>query len=208
MPLSLEKVIERSVDSLQKIYAVVIALAISQAIQTLLRGSKDQVLSSAGDVLDAMPAFVAFVVTLVPFYHGMNRHLDHCYLEKPEADVRQGALLFDFGVFFVEAGLLFAAAWLIRSGLWAFACLGSLLLVDMLWGGLSHLIHYWGHKPSIVRWSVINLIAGGAALLVALMVYPSKRLPLILMIIAIGRTVCDYGFCWKFYFPRIAAASE
>ena len=35
MSLDPAKVIERSVDSIQKIYAVVIALAISQAIQSL-----------------------------------------------------------------------------------------------------------------------------------------------------------------------------
>jgi len=57
---------------------------------------------------------VAFLVTLVPFFHGMNRHLDHCYLEK-EPPVLHGALLFDFSIFFLEAGFLFAAAWSVRS---------------------------------------------------------------------------------------------
>jgi hypothetical protein len=37
MSIDPSKVIERSVDSIEKIYAVVIALAISQAVQSLLK---------------------------------------------------------------------------------------------------------------------------------------------------------------------------
>jgi hypothetical protein len=178
---------------------VVIALAISQAIQSLLKAGTGEELLAAHQIRDGLPIFIAFVITLVPFYHGMNRHFDHCYLEK-ERNVVQGALLLDFGVFFIEAGLLFAVAWSLRSGLRGFILLGALLAVDMLWGVASHFIHYAGEKPSVLRWCYINLLAMGVGLGVIL--YPSDRRPVLLMLVAIFRTVADYKYCWTFYFPR------
>jgi hypothetical protein len=203
--IDIGKVTERSVDSLQKIYAFVIALAISAAIQALLKAPANEELLPADSVIQGLPVFVAFVVTLVPFYHGMNRHFDHCYLEKTRSVV-QGALLLDFAVFFLEASLLFAVAWSLRSGLRGFVLLGVLLSVDMLWGVGSHFIHYAGEKPSILRWSVINLIAIGLAF--GVLFYPTDRRPALLMLIAIFRTVADYYFCWGFYFPGSRATAK
>jgi hypothetical protein len=97
-----ERILERSVDSLQQIYAVVIALAIAQAIESLLKDPVRGTVLDLDQIKVGLPALVAFLVTLVPFWHGMNRHLDRCYLEK-ESAIRQGALLLDFWTFFVEA---------------------------------------------------------------------------------------------------------
>lgn len=193
-----ERIKERSVDSLEQIYAVVIALAISQAIQSLL---KDPV---SGRVLDldqvriGLPPLVAFLVTLVPFWHGMNRHLDRCYLEK-KSDVRQGALLLDFVTFFVEASLLFAAGWSLRSGVHSFIYLGLLLFVDMSWGFVSHQIHFPGEKSHVRKWSAINVVA--IALAVAIIAFPFMFKTTVLMVLAILRSIVDYWLCWDFYFP-------
>jgi len=70
-----ERIKERSVDSLQQIYAVVIALAIAQAVLSLLKDPFSGTSIVSGQILIGLPAFVAFLVTLVPFWHGMNRHL-------------------------------------------------------------------------------------------------------------------------------------
>jgi len=189
---------ERSVDSLQKIYAVVIALAIAQAIQSLLKDPVSSTLLAFSQILVGLPAFVAFLVTLVPFWHGMNRHLDRCYLEKKSAVV-QGALLMDFATFFLEASLLFAAGWSLRSGIYSFAALGGLLFVDMLWGFVSHQIHFPGQKSHVRRWSAINLVA----ILIAILIvdFPFQHKLILLMVVAIVRTIVDYSLCWPFYFP-------
>jgi hypothetical protein len=194
-----ERIKERSVDSLQQIYAVVIALAIAQAVQSLLKNPVAGTLLELSQILVGLPAFVAFLFTLVPFWHGMNRHLDRCYLEKKSAAVH-GALLLDFASFFLEASLLFAAGWSLRSGIYSFIFLGGLLLVDMLWGGISHQIHFPGHKSHVIKWAKINL----AAMLLAILIveYPFQHKPILLMVVAIVRSVIDYGFCWDFYFPR------
>lgn len=204
MSLDPSKVFERSVDSIQKIYAVVIALAISQAIQSLLKdpsGATDITLQRLSSWL---PPFVAFLVTLIPFWHGMNRHLDRCYLEK-STGVVQGALLFDFVAFFIESSFLFAAAWSIRFGLETFYYLGGLLLVDMLWAFVSHHIHFSGKKSHAVRWSVINIAAIFIAVLVV--TFPFSKKPIVLMVLAIFRFIADYGICWSFYFPAIGPAT-
>lgn len=194
-----ERIKERSVDSLQQIYAVVIALAIAQAIQSLLKDPVRGTFLEPSQILVGLPAFVAFLVTLAPFWHGMNRHLDRCYLEKKSAVV-QGALLLDFITFFLEAGLLFAAGWSLRSGIYSFIALGALLVVDMLWGFVSHQIHFPGQKSHVRKWSAINLVAIVIAIL--LVAYPFNPKTIVLMVIAIMRSIVDYWFCWDFYFPR------
>jgi hypothetical protein len=192
------KVTERSVDSLEKIYAVVIAFAISQAVQSFLRDPSGAVGVSLEHISSGGPAFVAFLVTLVPFWHGMNRHLDRCYLEKT-SDVVHGALLLDFGVFLVEACFLFAAGWSLRSGIDSFIYLGSLLGVDMLWAFISHQIHFPGKKSHAVRWSVINI--GALVVAILIVAYPFQPKTWVLMVVAIVRSIIDYGLCWDFYFP-------
>jgi len=129
-----ERIKERSVDSLQQIYAVVIALAIAQAIQSLLKDPVSGAVLARIQILVGLPAFVAFLVTLVPFWHGMNRHLDRCYLEKKSAVV-QGALV---------------------------AIVIAILIVD----------------------------------------FPFQHKTIVLIVVAIMRSIADYGLCWDFYFPR------
>jgi hypothetical protein len=193
-----ERISERSVDSLENIYAVVIALAIAQAVESLLKDPASGILLDPSQIIAGLPAFVAFLVTLVPFWHGMNRHLDRCYLEKKSGVVR-GALLLDFTAFFIEASLLFTAGWTLRSGIHSFIALGALLVVDMLWGAVSHLIHFRGHKSHVLRWSAINVVAIGIAILIDAYAFQPKTW--VLMVVAIMRTVADYGICREFYFP-------
>jgi hypothetical protein len=192
-------VMQRAVDSLQKIYAVVIALAISQAIQSLLKDPSNGSLFTPKESLIGLPMFVAFLATLVPFWHGMNRHLDRCYLEK-EGRVNQGAMLFDFAIFFLEATILFAAGWMLHSGIRGFVALGALLVVDSVWGFISHQIHFPDQPSHVRKWAAINGAAIFLAILVGFLPY-HQFTPYVLMSVALARTIVDYTVCWKFYFP-------
>lgn len=149
-------------------------------------------------MLRGLPAFVAFSITVVPFWHGMNRHLDRCYLEKKDSIARR-ALLFDFGAFFAEGGLLFAAAWSLTSGIYTFGCLGLLLLLDTGWGFASHFIHYRGQRSHVRIWPVVNI--GAIFISVLIVVYSLPHEIWLPMTIAICRTVVDYELCRDFYFP-------
>jgi hypothetical protein len=200
MSLGRNEIIERSVDSVSTIYAIVIALALEKSVETVItsnaNGGPDL---SFGALLTGAPAFVAFLFTILPFWHGMNRHLDRCYLEKASA-VAHGALLFDISVFFIEAILLFVAAWSLRTGFVSFYCLGLLLAFDMIWDFISHKIHFPGEKSHLLNWAGINLGTGVlAAIIFAL---PLAQRSFVLMALAIVRTILDYWICRDFYFPR------
>jgi hypothetical protein len=203
MPLKPEKIIERSVDSLQKIYAMIVALAISFSIQNLLLNKADNSFTLSISMLDHLPAFLALISMLVPFYHGMNRHFDRCYIEREKEKTVQGALLFDFFVFFFEASILFAAAASIRSGLQTFLFLAILLSVDMLWAWISHLIHFKDENMSTVTtWAWINLCTLVLALSVFFLLQSTDAVKAwMFFILAVARSVLDYRFCWNFYFP-------
>jgi len=208
MSLENSKAIERSVDGVARIYAIVVGLALAESIKTFIArdpfsGNPDL---SAAKLLSATPALIAFVVTLVPFWHGMNRHLDRCYLERPGA-IKYRALLFDFSVFFLEAGLLFLAGWSLRFYLVTFYSIGSVLLLDTIWGFISHGIHFDGKKSHAKTWAIINLIAGVFSLIVVF-VSPVNAAAWLLMFIAIGRTIADYKCGWEFYFPESSSPVE
>ena len=97
MILDRKKAIERSVDSVARIYAIVIGLALSESIKTLIvKDPGGNIDLTAQTLWSGAPAFLAFVFTVVPFWHGMNRHLDRCYLQKPDEKVVHGALLLIF----------------------------------------------------------------------------------------------------------------
>jgi hypothetical protein len=204
MTLSPEKRTERSVDSLQKVYAFVISLALVQAIQIVLVDRATMDFVDLRTLLDRAPAFVALLLVLVPFYHGMNRHLDICYIENAEGQRAEAALLLDFAVFFVDSCLLFAVAYSIGHELQPFVYLGILLGVDFVWATISHFIHYTTTElPSVKRWAIINGIAVAAGLYIGLSQwYSSDAKAWLLLVVAFVRTVSDYGFCWSFYFPK------
>lgn len=204
MSIDRSKAIERSVDSVAQIYAIVIGLALTVSVQTLVVGTNGAVDLSCARLLTGTPAFVAFLFTLVPFWHGMNRHLDRSYLEKG-GHVAHGALLFDCAVFFIEASFLLIAGWSLRAGLVSFYCIGLVLLIDTIWGSISHQIHFRGQKSHVVRWAIINIVAGCTAFLIVIVKFPIEDKPPVLMVVAIVRSIVDYWLGWSFYFPHSAA---
>lgn len=202
MPFDRSKAIERSVDSVARIYAIIIGLALSEAIKTLIvKDSAGQMDLRFATIWSGGAPFVAFVVTLVPFWHGMNRHLDRSYLEKVEGVV-EGALLLDFGTFFLESGLFLIAGWGLRSGFVTYYCLMAVFVLDIVWGGISHLIHFRGAKSHAISWSVINIIA--IVLMLGVLTFPFSPKPPVLTVIAVLRTLADYWNGRNFYFPKQA----
>jgi hypothetical protein len=198
MPLDPAKAFERTVDGLARIYAVVTGLALTESIKTLIAKRTGDPDLSLADIALGLPAFIAFVFTLVPFWHGNNRHLDRTYLEK-NPPIKAGAVVFDFVIFFVQATLLFVAAESLRAGLLTFYSLGGVLLIDVVWGYVAQKIHA-GRGIHVRNWAFINLLAAAAAFHV--IVYFDNK-PWGLAAIAVVRTTFDYWMCWDFYIPRL-----
>jgi hypothetical protein len=158
--------------------------------------------------LTSGPALVAFVATLVPFYHGAMRHLDKTYVEECRTFVREGALLADFLWLFVEAGILLGMALqlgeLDRFAWWLVFLLG----LDSAWGLIFHL--GLTTKPrgwTQFKWALVNVPAAAilGVVLMALGRADSQRIAQLLWLfvpaIAVARTIIDYRWSWFFYFP-------
>lgn len=188
---------KRSVDSLQKIYAVIIGLALTETLKKVIGLSGDAQISSHG-----IMSLISLLALVVPFYHGMNRHLDICYLEKPNDNpIVRGALLLDFFVFCIESCLLFVFIKHIDEPIGGFKILGWILIVDIIWGIISNFIHYRTMK-GVIKWAIINIIT----IILGILIIDTdciKDTTKILTILAVVRTVADYYICWDFYFPEV-----
>jgi len=189
-----------SVESLKTIYAVIIALAISRVLINIFPGSNIE--DYWPNLTNHAPAFFSFFLLIVPFYQGMNRHFSFCYLEK-EGRIIDWALLIDFLIFAIEASLLFIFANSIKSGINSFVIIGLILFVDVIWGLVSHLIHYRKLNQSVINWSIINFIAlvVGTLIFISSNIFIGATKEWVLFIVMLCRTVADYWTSWKFYFP-------
>lgn len=190
---------EMSVHHLQELYAVVVAVGLGLAIERFIDGTSDKVTlhwSSA-------PVLLSYVVTLVPFYHGAQRHLDESYILNPKKThlIRQ-LLMADFSVLFIQGGLLFCLAALLRKpgGFgWTFV---TLLLFDAAWIWVFSRISGAEYQ---IMWAIINVTAAVAAGGLLAFDANAARSPDVLefglLVVAAGRTVADYWSNWDFYFP-------
>jgi hypothetical protein len=201
--MEVKEKIQRSVDSLETIYAVVIAFAVTKAIETVLFNPANNNLDFHR-LWDNAPGLVAFLITIVPFYHGMHRHLSRTYIEETASTKREGFLLLDFFIFFLEACILLVFASSLGAGIKAFIPLAALLTVDLIWAIIAHGIHYNEWKNSPWKWSAINLITVVALFFFLYSNLFSDSITRIwgLAILSICRTIADYVFCWNFYFPK------
>jgi len=108
-----EKKIESAVKSPTSIYAVVIALAISEAFMQFVLGP------DAGGIQWArLPSLCSLLLLVVAFYHGMSRHFCELYGPMPSHHHYGMWLLVDCLAFTVEAALFFILARSLPVTLW------------------------------------------------------------------------------------------
>ena len=191
--------------SLQELYTVAIGVALAKAMELYVGGSEGG--SGHGERFREMtPGLVALVATLVPFYHGAMRHLDKMYVEDHGRFVRRGALLADFLWLFIEAGIFVGMALQLgppaRFGWW----LVLLLVFDSTWGILFHFAlskhrHHWAE----FKWALTNLPVAGVLSVVLWRLSLSEEgtaaIAFVVPAVAVVRSLIDYSWSWKFYFP-------
>src|SRR5207244_2383488 len=118
-----------------------------------------------------LPYFIAYLFTLVPFYHGALRHLDVTYLEDARGQVRPGALMADWSLLFLESCLFLGMAALLQRGQVFLYALTTLLVFDAVWSFIAHL----AFSPTVTRlrvegkWAVINFVT--AVVLIGIAVF-------------------------------------
>ncbi len=197
---------EKSVKSLVALYTVVMGVALSLAVRSMIgeNGGLESV------TLPALLLFVAFVGTLFPFFHGALRHLDDAYVDNKNEHIREGALVVDFLLLFVHALAFVVLALLLKKpGQFAWV-LVILLSIDLLWG--VFVIFGPSGKKGLnaeAKWTIINFVFVGSAatFLYWFGVSPLSdvmdplKLALPIAFVSLGRTIVDYVWCKDFYFP-------
>jgi hypothetical protein len=198
---------ENAVRSLTSLYTIVIGVALSLAIVQLVGGAGG--LESVR--LPAILMFFALLVTLFPFYHGALRHVDDVYVENVNKHIRDGALVIDVLLLFVH-GLVFVVLALVIDHASQFAwILVVLISVDVVWGVF---VHFGASSKSETgaewKWLVINvvfvLIATGTLVAFDVGLFSdAEPLKIAFPIFAASllRSMADYVWCWKFYFPPL-----
>ena len=196
---------ERIVGSLQELYTVVVGLALVTGLTSLIDTESDVPIHFGG-----LPFFVAFLFTLVPFYHGALRHLDDRYISDPSPAPAR-ALMADWALLFIEGCVLLALAVLVNKPVAFTLTFMVLLALDAIWGILAHYA-FPMNRPSTgaeLNWAILNLIAAGLLLIVLVGTWlPTDAIRPVgvwvwLPVCAIGvlRTIVDYKISWTFYYP-------
>jgi hypothetical protein len=191
--------VKRSVDALQRLYTIVVGLALTEGARRVIDPNLASATARAApDIPPEVPwmLFGALVITVVPFYHGANRHLDDSYVF--ESASKRASLIFDFFMLFIEGILFVLMAMTTLAPSTFFLILLSLLGVDILWAGLSLLTK--GPSAALWSWCAVNMAT--IVLLVLFLYSPvlreDIRIPMLLIIVII-RTIVDYRLSYDFY---------
>lgn len=198
---------QNAVRNLVNLYTVVIGVALSNAVVRLLDPSKglDAILP------DRIALFVAFVVTLLPFFHGALRHLDDAFVENKTEHLRRGVLIFDFALLFLHAMAFVVLSLLLhKPGQFAWV-LAAVIAVDVIWAAFAHFASSsrGGSLSAEGKWGIINLVFFIAVSSILVMtdtgfgqeVVTPMKVALPLAGACIVRTLVDYVWCGDFYFP-------
>jgi len=208
---------ESSVRHLQQLYTIVAGLALSDAVGQLFTEN------GSWRARATLLLLFAFVVTLVPFYHGALRHLDDVYLiDASTHQVRRAGLAVDFVFLFAESCLLVAMAHRLADPTGFLSLFLSLLLTDIVWSVAQHFaaprtrrvaaelqLLFRSPRSSFVYpmvWAKNNLlfvvftIAGWTAAGMWLALGDTTHAAL-LALLTLARTANDYRSSWDFYFP-------
>ena len=198
---------ENAVRSLVNLYTVVIGVALSLAVVTLMDAQKGLSAVTPTSIL----LFIAFIATLFPFYHGALRHLDDVYIENDHTNVRDGALMIDFILLFLHA-LAFVVLSLLLNKPADFAwLLIAVLAIDVVWGVFAHFSAPPGKRGATAagKWTIINFffVMLSAVYLVSQGMFLNYAggttiLAILIALACILRTVVDYLWCRSFYFPH------
>jgi hypothetical protein len=239
--------IDANAESLTRFFAFIIALAIGEAFKQFVsqkdvRETKKEEKDDNADKKDVvpdkpdsedkrhihwdrLPALIAFMLLIVPFFHGICRlFYDRYEATLPLPSNYAEAMLIDFCAITILAATFFvlsrALPWEDSARFYQSVC--CLLGFDLLWFVAEwKIVHCY--QPETFVWAGINsvmFVVLGAILyadraLPTLFASRNSRLantprnvldflrnPIVLSVLMAVRTICDYGFNFPFYFPR------
>lgn len=195
-----------SVKQLCELYRVVISIAVGLAFHKLIDANLQPVPLVSGRVA----LFLAFIFTVIPFFHGAVRHLYATYIEGGGSSrVVNWVVLVDYYLLFLEGGLFVGLACAFESPQSFGFLLTGILALDVVWGAMSR-IGFGGTdaQRAEVSWAAINAVTV-VVLLVVMIADPILRhwglgdtqFKLFLLLLAVVRTGTDYYKNHTFYCP-------
>jgi hypothetical protein len=200
---------QKSMEHLQKLYSTTVGISLSLALYRLLESwAKNSEVKYTCSLL-----FGAFLVTLIPFYHGALVHLDRAYASTDDSPSKKKdiAHLFAFLMLFIESCLLVALAFLVSLKKPTFFAWSITILftVDVIWALVTHALGCTVDKEKRfeLKWALINFST--LCILVPILYsgryYRIDNIPLAIGLLAgsIVRTFYDYALCWRCYYPSI-----
>ena len=201
-----EASVNSCVDSLGKLFAIVLALAIGEAFKQFVSdqpGSQNRKIH-----WNRLWALVAFLALVVPFFHGISRYYFETYQAGHRPSPYWKYLIVDTIGFTVEAVLFFVLSRSLDPKDWRkfYVTVLVLLVIDIAWGSWVAL------KVNPDMWSWVRVNAAAVVLLSIFVVLGSKwkidnvawsanTIAVIGVVILILRTLGDYYFSFSFYFP-------
>ncbi len=204
-----DRPVVRSIDNLQRLYTVVISLAVTELIKNVL-----PTITKPGNYAEWLTT-IALLFTVVRFYHGANRYLDATYVTGERSASSKHSLLLDFVVLFVEGLLIYSLSFFWNRESLFYTILALLLLVDCAWILITGLHTDDKSDPASLykKWGLLNLVV---ALLLIVPVYSLKLAPTVLPMyksvffcaLAVVRTVIDYWGSWRFYYPYYESGTD
>ena len=200
-----------SIDALQKFYSIIIAGAFGSAVLKFIESFNIDTFSS--DQIIKIILLFTFVITIIPFYHGMERHLYETHIAGNQIDRPTGGkpspVLFDVFTFMIEGGLLFALGRSLDSPDTFLTIWSLLIAVDIAWSLIVYKIQR-SEKPIWAKNNVVWVVIAWIAFFISPYFlewreYDSKFQPLVTAglvgLAEILRSIFDYVMHWKFYFP-------
>jgi hypothetical protein len=192
-----------SVDYLRQIFAIILALAVTEAFRQFI-ADRAETPSEPAVRRDAIWGLISFLFLLFPFYHGMARYLyDNYRVASSRPQPYSHFLLFDVVAFTVESALFFVMSRSIRLQQWRrfYVSVVAVLVIDTVWGTVA----WRTHSPQVGPWLLLNIIFLPVFIAILLLSKPNSKLekaaPYVAALLMVLRTVLDYALSWKLYFP-------
>lgn len=200
----------QTAEHLRLLYTLGAGLGVVLALERILTVD-DRNPDDAWFAAGSLPLLLAFVATLIPFFHGAMRHMHAAWSD--EARPTPGLMMFDFVALFLQTIIFFIMAGLVREPDEFALAMALLLSIDVVWLGVSSIWTRWlrqkrgitsGEEPP-ATWAWVNIPT--IALLLVIAVVPgvpggpdSLILSCSVAAIAVVRTVLDYRLAKSFYF--------
>jgi hypothetical protein len=188
-------------------FGIVFALALTEALKQFVAEHPKQPNDPLSQKLvhwDRLPALLAFVFLIVPFFQGTVRYFYLTYESQMPSANYDRYLAFDGIAFLIEAAFFFAMSRAITLARWRslYMCIIFLLIVDSCWGGVEY---QHGALPTL-NWIYLNIPLAVVLGLLLWFIRTDERRRLLVALyfgtaVVFIRTVLDYWLDPTFYFP-------